>query len=197
MKKKLEMVLVALAALAMVGCGKSENATSSSKANANEGVYVKEVHYTDDNVGEIPQDAINQVMFAYSEKVDVTFETTLTLDEDNHTYTLYKLIDPAESTDENGETIKSFKGEWEYTGTYEEVSDNEVLLHAPDTGKNNIYYPTALNYGSLEKQTQDWETSEENPEVLKRFNKWYPVVNDEITDQTVTISTDGTLEYND
>ena len=197
MKKKLAMILTAVMALSLVGCSSSDNATSSVEGNAKDGVYVKEVHYTDDNVIDIPQDAINQVMFAYSETVDVTFATELTLDEKSQTYTLYKLIDPAEMVDENGESIKYFKGEWEFTGTYEMVSDEEVLLHAPESGKNNIYYSTALNYASLETQTQDWVDSDENPEILKRFNKWYPVINDETTDQTVTISADGSLEFVD
>ncbi len=191
MKKKILALVGLVSLMGMCAC---QGAESTGEAAA-ENVYTIEVHYTDENKDEIPEDVINSVMFLYAETVDATFTTTLTLDEENGTYVLTKMVDAGEQ-EENGETIHPFVGEWEFTGTYE--GDGEtIVLAAPEEGRTNIQYPTVLNYGSLEPQTQDWVDSTERPELLLRFNQWYPVVNEDVTDQTITLSSDGTMTFED
>ena len=51
-----------------------------------------------------------------------------------------------------------------------------------------------MNYQSIEKQTQDWVDSSENPTILTRFNKWYPSKASTMVDQPVTLSGD-TMEF--
>ncbi len=154
----LSAALACSAAAALVACGGGDKEYSVSKA------------YTESNKSEIPTDMVNQVMFAYGEE-----------------YTLYKYI---EANGENeGKPTVIFKGEYEYYGTYEvDGSDaNKVTLKVPTSGKVNVWYPTVLNYQSIEKQTQGWVTSTDRPDMLTRFNKWYPAKNAGTVDQPVTL----------
>lgn len=140
-------------------------------------------------IEDIPSDAVNYVMFAYGDNPVINFKTTLTLDDEAKTYTLYKLMSTPE-TEINGEMTMTFKGEYEYNGTYtvDSSDSNKIILSVPSSGKYNCFYPTVLNYQSVEKQTQDWVSSEEYPLLLTRFNNWYPAKNASTVEQPVTLS---------
>ncbi len=181
--KRLVLVLVAIAvafaAFAVVGltaCGGGANEYAITKA------------YNADNKSEIPTDAVNQVMFAYSD-TNATFDTKLTLDSSAFTYTLYKSITTDKIEMDDGTKDYAFKGEWEFKGTYtvSETNANEITLKVPTSGRYNCYYPHVLNYQSIEKQTQDWVDSTDYPALLTRFNKWYPSKAAKTVDQPVTL----------
>lgn len=181
----LSATIACAGAAALVACGGGDGGTYS---------YSKT--YDASNKGDIPTDMVNQVMFAYSES-EATVTAKLTLDEDKTEYTLYKSIEAKGDAGDGGMSTV-FKGEYEFYGTYDvDGSDaKKVTLKIPTSGKTNIWYPTALNYQSIEKQTQDWVTSADRPELLTRFNKWYPAKNAGTVDQPVTL--DGkTLTFGD
>lgn len=165
--------------------------TACDGGNGTDDTYTITQAYTSENKSDIPADAVNQVMFAYSD-TNATFETKLTLNAEDSTYTLYKAIVTDKIENDSGEMDYAFKGEWEFYGTYtvSESNSNEITLKVPTSGKTNIYYPTVLNYQSIEKQTQGWVDSTERPELLTRFNKWYPSKASVTVDQPVTL--DGT-----
>ena len=179
-KKLSALVLALVLALSMAACGDGD------KGGAN--TYTIKVEYTADNKDTIPGDMVNQVMFAYSD-TEATAETVLILDPSAMTYTLKKSI-LAPNPEEEGEY--AFKGEWEFTGAYtvSDSDENSIVLKVPTSGKNNIYYPTVLNYQSIEKQTQDWEDNTVNPVIITRFNTWYPVKASTAVDQPVTLNGD-------
>lgn len=179
-----------LMTLPLVACGEDNTEPESSN------VYTISKHYNDDNVGEIPTDAVNQVMFAYSETVDVDFKAELTLDVDAKTYTLYKQIVTPEYTDDSGVTMRNTNVQYEFKGSYESTSDTQITLAVPTSGRYNCYYPTVLNYQSIEKQTQDWVSSTDYPTLLTRFNKWYAAKNPSTVAQPVTLS-GSTMTFGD
>lgn len=168
----------------------SSSAESSTEKDANSFEVSK--HYDNDNKDEIPADAVNQVMFAYSDAVDVTFSAKLTLDEAKGTYELYKQI-LAYGEIVDGEKSANCNAEYIFQGAYEK-NGNDLTLKVPTGGKASIYYPTVLNYQSIEKQTQGWVSFDENPTYKTRFNDWYPAKLDEAKDQNVTIKGD-TIEF--
>lgn len=185
MKKALvrSSLAVVLMALPLVACGK----TTEPKSDSN--VYTVSKHYDDNSVGDIPSDAVNQVMFAYStEGVNVDFRTTLTLNKEEKTYTLYKQIETPKYTNDEGVEVQNVNAQYEFVGSYTSTSDTELTLAIPTSGKYNCYYPTVLNYQSIEKQTQDWVSSTDYPTLLTRFNKWYPAKNPSTVAQPVTLS---------
>ena len=164
----------------LVACGNAD------KGNDNEFTISK--RYTDDNVSEIPADAVNQVMFAYStEAVDVTFNTKLTLDREGSKYVLYKQIVTPETKDEEGNAFQVVNAQYEFKGTFE-GSGNDLTLKIPTEARYDCHYPTVLNYQSVEKQTQGWVDVSQAPFILTRFNKWYPAKNLGTLDQPVTLS---------
>ena len=164
----------------LVACGNAD------KGNDNEFTISK--RYTDDNVSEIPADAVNQVMFAYStEAVDVTFNTKLTLDREGSKYVLYKQIVTPETKDEEGNAFQVVNAQYEFKGSFE-GSGNDLTLKIPTEARYDCHYPTVLNYQSVEKQTQGWVDVSQAPFILTRFNKWYPAKNLGTLDQPVTLS---------
>lgn len=171
----------------------SSDVTPSSSAEEKENVYSLSVHYDDNNKDQIPSDAVNQVMFAYSETVDVDFKTDLTLDPANKTYELYKQIVTPERELDDGTRGRTFHGQYKFLGSYE-GEGNDITLKAPTSGEANIYYPTVLNYQSIEKQTQGWVSFEDEPVYRTRFNDWYPAKLSEATDQKVTLK-GNTMEF--
>lgn len=182
--KKIAAILVA-ATMATAG------ASLIAACGGGNSEYTIKQEYTETNKSEIPADMVNQVMFAYSE-TNATVETKLTLNDGEKTYTLYKSIITDKTEDETGKMDYAFKGEWEFTGTYtvSESNSNEITLKVPTSGKYNVYYPTVLNYQSIEKQTQDWVSSADYPTLLTRFNKWYPSKAETTVDQPVTLNGD-------
>ena len=164
----------------LVACG------NAGKGNDNEFTISK--RYTDDNVSEIPADAVNQVMFAYStEAVDVTFNTKLTLDKEGGKYVLYKQIATPETKDEEGNPYQVVNAQYEFKGSFE-GNGNDLTLKIPTEARYNCHYPTVLNYQSVEKQTQGWVDVADAPFILTRFNKWYPAKNLGTLDQPVTLN---------
>ena len=162
------------------------SSTSNSSTEANNTYSITKT-YTDENKAEIPEDAVNKVMFAYSDDVNVTFKTELTLDVEAKTYLLYKAIEtPPTQTTDTGEKVPTVKAEYKFNGAYT-VSGNDYTLAVPTSGQASIFYPTVLNYNSLEKQTSGWVDMETNPVYKTRFNDWYPAKMEEIKDQKVTI----------
>ena len=171
------------------GSNTSNNASSGGNTTGGTNSYTITVEYNADNKDQIPEDMVNQVMFAYSD-TNATVETVLTLDSSAMTYILTKTIYTDQIENDEGELDYAFKGEWEFTGSYtvSENDENAVTLAVPTSGKNNIHYPTVLNYQSIEKQTQDWVDSSADPAILTRFNKWYPSKASTAVDQPVTLS---------
>lgn len=201
-KKLSALVLALVLAISLAACGgdSGDNSNNSKAPSGGANTYTVTVVYTPDTRSEIPGDMVNQVMFAYSnDESNVTVETVLTLDSSAMTYTMTKEIitDKIYENDE-GEMDYTFHGEWEFTGSYtvSESDENSIVLKVPTSGKNNIYYPTMNNYQSIEKQTQDWVDSSENPVILTRFNTWYPVKASTAVDQPVTLSGD-TMTFGD
>ena len=195
------LFLLSAAAL-LASCGASNasvsssitpDATTASTQETSSNVYSLSVHYDDSNKDEIPADAVNQVMFAYSDTVDVTFTAKLTLDAENKTYELFKQIQTAEMEQEDGTKARNFDGQYRFLGVYE-GEGNDITLKAPTGGEANIYYPTILNYQSIEKQTQGWVSFEDEPIYRTRFNDWYPCKLTEAVDQKVTLKA-PTLEF--
>lgn len=206
-KKLFAMMLALTLVFSMAACGGNDgnadnNASSGSNTsnNASSGSntttggtdsYTISVVYDAQTKSTIAEDMVNQVMFAYGGGDDgVTVETVLTLDPSAMTYVLTKAIITDEYENEEGEMQRAFKGEWEFTGSYtvSDSDENSIVLLVPTSGKNNIYYPTVLNYQSIEKQTQDWVDSSADPAILTRFNKWYPSKASTVVDQPVTLS---------
>lgn len=161
--------------------------TLTSCSGTNDNTYVIENHYDDSTKNDIPSDAVNQVMFAYSESVDVTFRTELKLNEEEKTYILTKTIQTALFKNDEGNEVRNYDGGYEFKGSFTGES-NDIILSIPTESKYYCYYPTVLNYKSVEKQTQDWVSSTEEPFILTRFNKWYPAKNSGTKEQPVTLN---------
>ena len=189
-----KLAIFAAAAVMTVGAMGLISACGGDDDDSSSGVYTITVEYTSDNKDDIPSDAVNQVMFAYSD-TEATFNTELTLDSDTMTYTLYKQIITDE--DEDLEDVV-FNGQWYFYGSYTVDSDDSdsITLEKPDSGQNSIYYPTVLNYNSIETQTQGWVDSTEDVSLLTRFNKWYPSKASTYVDQPVTLS-GSTMTFGD
>jgi hypothetical protein len=178
--------LALASSLALVACGNEEN-----------NVFEKSASYTQANAKtDVPTDCVNYVMFAYSTSdFNVVISSKLTLDRSANTYTLYKLIE-ASAYNDSSVMADTFKGEYEFSGSFKKNDSKSYTLVAPTSGRYNCYYPTVLNYKSVEKQTQGWVASTDYPELMTRFNKWYPAKNGGVVDQLVTL--DGTsLAYGD
>lgn len=188
MKKTNLLVLGALAfcaSAALVGCNSNSSSVEESKPD---NVYEINKNYNESNKGDMPADAVNYVMFAYStEAVNVNFNTKLTLNKEDKSYVLYKQIVTPETKDEDGNTMVVVNAEYEFKGSYTGDS-NELTLKVPSAAKYSCAYPTVLNYQSIEKQTQGWVDVKDAPFILTRFNKWYPAKNPDTLDQNVTLS---------
>ena len=183
MKKTSLLVFGALAfcaTAALMGC--------NSNASKDSNIYEIKQNYNESNKADMPADAVNYVMFAYStEEVNVNFNTKLTLNKEEKSYVLYKQIVTPETKDEEGNTMVVVNAEYEFKGTY--VGDgNELTLKIPSEAKYSCAYPTVLNYQSIEKQTQGWVDVKDAPFILTRFNKWYPAKNSGTLDQNVTLN---------
>jgi hypothetical protein len=172
--------LLLAAGLGLAACGTAEN-----------NVFEKNDSYTQANAKtEIPADCVNYVMFAYSTSdFNVVISSKLTLDRKANTYTLYKLAE-ASAYNDKSVMADTFKGEYEFYGSFKKNDSKSYTLSVPTSGRYNCYYPTVLNYKSVEKQTQGWVSSTDYPTLLTRFNKWYPAKNEAVIDQPVTL--DGT-----
>ncbi len=136
--KKLSALALALTlVLSITACsGNGDTPDGTHSPSGGSASYTVTARYTPDDKDKIPEDMVNQVMFANSE-ANVTVESVLTLDSSAMSYTLFKTIqDPNPEAD--GEY--SFKGEWEFTGSYTANSgdENSVVLKIPTSGKNNI-----------------------------------------------------------
>ncbi|MFA6829991.1 MAG: hypothetical protein WCR67_04750 [Bacilli bacterium] len=184
--------LISLCAFLTLSCGA---ASVLASCNASESIYTIEKGYTVSQIKDIPADMVNYVMFAYGDYSDqedsyqvVNVKTTLTLNPSTKTYELYKMIDTPKVHETDDGMVSTYTGEYYFNGIYEEADKTNITLKTPTSGKYSAFYPTVLNYQSVEKQTQGYVQSTDYPTMMTRFNNWYPQKNTSAVDQGIVLS---------